>query len=154
VEEIPQPPVVLSLCALGALLVAGAATLLYLQVPEYSSGSVIVGPRQALHLAVTVELARRLRPGQVVLVSSAAAALPRATVVGSRETMSRARAGASLHLDPVRLPRGARLMIARLELRGAATAEMLGPVGAVLPARVEVGRTSVLSRLPVVGRLT
>jgi hypothetical protein len=148
--EIPQPPIALSLGLLGALVVAGVAALLYLRVPEYSSGSLIVGPRRALFLAVPAALERCLRPGQAVVVPSASGAAARATIVGRRETMVRVRVGAFLHLElGRRLALGERVTIARLESAG----RTLAPVGAVLPARVEVGRTSVLSRVPIVGRL-
>lgn len=154
--EIPRPPVVLSLFVLGALLGASVAALLYLQVPEYASGSLIVAPRRTLFLAVPADLAQRLQPGQTVLVPSTSGARPRATIGRIGETMPSARVGAFLHLDLPRVsPPGRRVTLTRLDRAGAEpAAPLLDTVGAVFPARVEIGRESVLSRLPIVGELS
>jgi hypothetical protein len=146
--EIPRPPVALSVCILGALLIASVAALLYLQVPEYASGSLIVGPGHTLFLAVPAELERRLRPGQAVLIPAPSGVAPRATVVRIGETMPSARVGAFLHLDLAHgLTPGGQVTLAELGRAGAEpAAPLLDTVGAVFPARVEVGRESVLSR--------
>ena len=154
--EIPRPPTRTSLCALAGLLVAAAATALYIRVPEYASGSLIVGPADRLIVAVPVTAKRELRAGRpVVMASPSGDVVVRSTLTRVVGVVSRRWLDERVRLDPASRPAfGDALIVAYARRpRSRSAAARLGAAGTVLPARVEIARDSVFSHLPLVGRL-
>ena len=122
--EIPRPPIAVSGALVLALVALAVAGGLHLRVPEYASGRAVVEPGPVLSIAVPREARPALRTGQTVLIRAPSGELL------ARTRLTRVEPSAN-----ARLPRE------------------LDALGAVYDARVEIGRESVLSHLPVVDRL-